>query len=95
MLETLVKPVAPNMYRYDEFDAQFVGERVNQFAGQVEQLERALFEPPDALATLSDGEHRPLVFHCTAGKDRTGMVAAIEAIHHGHEFRLGRKLALP
>ncbi|HWY65890.1 MAG TPA: nitrite/sulfite reductase, partial [Rhizomicrobium sp.] len=23
------------MYRYDEFDAQFVGERVNQFAGQV------------------------------------------------------------
>src|ERR1044072_5801255 len=35
MLNTLVKAVAPNMYRYDEFDAQFVGERVNQFAGQV------------------------------------------------------------
>ena len=35
MLKSLVKPVAPNMYRYDEFDAQFVGERVNQFAGQV------------------------------------------------------------
>src|ERR1700753_2334106 len=35
MLNTLVKPVAPNMYRYDEFDAQFVGERVNQFRGQV------------------------------------------------------------
>ena len=35
MLNTLVKPVAPNMYRYDEFDAQFVSERVNQFAGQV------------------------------------------------------------
>jgi len=35
MLNTLVKPIAPNMYRYDEFDAQFVGERVNQFAGQV------------------------------------------------------------
>src|SRR5579875_2511710 len=35
MLETLVKPVAPNMYRYDEFDAQFVAERVEQFAGQV------------------------------------------------------------
>src|SRR5512147_3117093 len=29
------KPVEPNMYRYDEFDAQFVGERGNQFAGQV------------------------------------------------------------
>jgi len=35
MLNPLVKPVDPNMYRYDEFDAQFVGERVNQFAGQV------------------------------------------------------------
>ena len=35
MLKSLVKPVAPNMYRYDEFDAQFVSERVNQFAGQV------------------------------------------------------------
>lgn len=28
-------------------------------------------------ATLSDGEHRPLVFHCTAGKDRTGFAAAL------------------
>jgi sulfite reductase (NADPH) hemoprotein beta-component len=27
--------VTPNMYRYDEFDARFVGERVEQFAGQV------------------------------------------------------------
>jgi sulfite reductase (NADPH) hemoprotein beta-component len=35
MLNTLVKPAQPNMYRYDEFDAQFVSERVNQFAGQV------------------------------------------------------------
>jgi sulfite reductase (NADPH) hemoprotein beta-component len=35
MLDTPVKPVEPNMYRYDEFDAQFVAERVEQFAGQV------------------------------------------------------------
>jgi len=35
MLDTFVKATAPNMYRYDEFDAQFVGERVEQFAGQV------------------------------------------------------------
>jgi len=35
MLNPLVKQVDPNMYRYDEFDAQFVGERVEQFAGQV------------------------------------------------------------
>ena len=34
MLNPLIKPIAPNMYRYDEFDAQFVGERVNQFAVQ-------------------------------------------------------------
>jgi sulfite reductase (NADPH) hemoprotein beta-component len=35
MLNTLVKPAQPNMYRYDEFDAQFVSERVEQFSGQV------------------------------------------------------------
>jgi sulfite reductase (NADPH) hemoprotein beta-component len=37
MLNTIIKPAQPNMYRYDEFDAQFVGERVKQFAGQVER----------------------------------------------------------
>ncbi len=31
------KQVEPNMYRYDEFDARFVSERVEQFAGQVER----------------------------------------------------------
>src|ERR1700722_15988358 len=35
MLDTVVKPAQPNMYRYDEFDAQFVSERVDQFAAQV------------------------------------------------------------
>lgn len=28
-------------------------------------------------ATLSDGTQRPLVFHCTAGKDRTGFASAL------------------
>jgi protein-tyrosine phosphatase len=28
-------------------------------------------------ATLSDGTHRPLFFHCTAGKDRTGFASAL------------------
>jgi protein-tyrosine phosphatase len=28
-------------------------------------------------ATVSDGQHRPLVFHCTAGKDRTGFASAL------------------
>ena len=27
--------------------------------------------------TLCDGTHRPLVFHCTAGKDRTGFASAL------------------
>jgi protein-tyrosine phosphatase len=27
--------------------------------------------------TLTDGTHRPLVFHCTAGKDRTGFASAL------------------
>src|SRR5690348_10880795 len=35
MLNKLITPPQPNMYRYDEFDAQFVRERVAQFAGQV------------------------------------------------------------
>src|SRR5262252_6325034 len=51
MLNTLVKPVAPNMYRYDEFDAQFVGERVNQFAGQVARR---------LSGALSEDEFKPL-----------------------------------
>ena len=37
MLDTPIKHVEPNMYRYDEFDARFVAERVEQFAGQVER----------------------------------------------------------
>jgi protein-tyrosine phosphatase len=28
-------------------------------------------------ATLNEGRHRPLVFHCTAGKDRTGFASAL------------------
>jgi protein-tyrosine phosphatase len=28
-------------------------------------------------STLSDDDHRPLVFHCTAGKDRTGFASAL------------------
>ena len=35
MLNTVIKPAQPNMYRYDEFDARFVAERVEQFRSQV------------------------------------------------------------
>src|SRR5512147_1659469 len=45
------KPVEPNMYRYDEFDAKFVGERVEQFAGQVARR---------LSGELTEDEFRPL-----------------------------------
>src|SRR6201994_2794811 len=32
-----IEPPYPNMYRYDQFDTQFVAERVEQFRGQVER----------------------------------------------------------
>jgi len=37
MPDKALEPVQPRMYRYDEFDARFVGERVEQFASQVER----------------------------------------------------------
>ena len=39
------------MYRYDEFDAQFVAERVAQFRGQVERRLRG---------ELTEDEFKPL-----------------------------------
>ena len=46
---------------------QFYGVMPDQFAGQY----RALFEQ------LVDRPGEPLLFHCTAGKDRTGIAAAL------------------
>ncbi len=37
VMNVMVPPVEPNMYRYDEFDVRFVSERVEQFAFQVER----------------------------------------------------------
>jgi protein-tyrosine phosphatase len=31
----------------------------------------------EALGVIGDGAHHPLVFHCAAGKDRTGVLAAL------------------
>ena len=31
----------------------------------------------DALEIIAEGENHPVVFHCTAGKDRTGVLAAM------------------
>ena len=31
----------------------------------------------EVISLLADSRHLPAVFHCTAGKDRTGMVAAL------------------
>ncbi len=51
--------------------AGFMVEHYRTYPGRAAPAFRTLF------ATLGDGERRPLVFHCTAGKDRTGFAAAL------------------
>ena len=46
-------------------------EHYRDYPGRAAVAFRTLF------ATLADGVRRPLVFHCTAGKDRTGFAAAL------------------
>jgi protein-tyrosine phosphatase len=50
---------------------QFLTEHYRDYPHRCAPGFRTLF------ATLSDGTHRPLVFHCTAGKDRTGFASAL------------------
>ncbi|MGD9884314.1 MAG: tyrosine-protein phosphatase [Reyranella sp.] len=50
---------------------QFLTEHYRDYPHRCAPGFRTLF------ATLSDGAHRPLVFHCTAGKDRTGFASAL------------------
>jgi len=50
---------------------QFMGDHYRDYPRRCAPGFRTLF------ATLSDGKHRPLVFHCTAGKDRTGFASAL------------------
>ncbi|UYN94154.1 MAG: tyrosine-protein phosphatase [Enhydrobacter sp.] len=50
---------------------QFLTEHYRDYPRRCAPGFRTLF------ATLSDGQHRPLVFHCTAGKDRTGFASAL------------------
>ena len=40
-------------------------------------LERFAGRFAAVLEVIADAEHQPLVFHCAAGKDRTGLVAAL------------------
>ncbi len=54
-----------------EVIAGFMTEHYRDYPGRAVAAFRTLF------AALSDGTHRPLVFHCTAGKDRTGFAAAL------------------
>ena len=49
----------------------FLSDHYRDYPRRCAQGFRTLF------ATLSDGAHRPLVFHCTAGKDRTGFASAL------------------
>jgi len=50
---------------------QFLTEHYRDYPHRCAPGFRTLF------GTLSDGAHRPLVFHCTAGKDRTGFASAL------------------
>ncbi len=50
---------------------QFLTEHYRDYPRRCAPGFRTLF------ATLSDGTRRPLVFHCTAGKDRTGFASAL------------------
>jgi len=51
-----IEPPYPNMYRYDQFDAQFVAERVAQFRGQVaRRLSGELSEDQFKLLRLMNG----------------------------------------
>lgn len=43
----------------------------------VNMLDHGADEIGEVLAGIADAERRPVVFHCTAGKDRTGVVAAL------------------
>jgi protein-tyrosine phosphatase len=43
----------------------------------VDQLERALPRFVTVIETMAERIHRPVLFHCSAGKDRTGVVAAL------------------
>ena len=54
-----------------ELMAHFLTEHYRDYPRRCAPGFRTLF------ATLSDGARRPLVFHCTAGKDRTGFAAAL------------------
>ena len=50
---------------------QFLTEHYRDYPRRCAPGFRTLF------ATLGDVQHRPLVFHCTAGKDRTGFASAL------------------
>jgi protein-tyrosine phosphatase len=54
-----------------ELMAHFLTEHYRDYPRRCAPGFRTLF------AALSDGTSRPLVFHCTAGKDRTGFAAAL------------------
>jgi hypothetical protein len=51
---------------------------VEYLAGRyLEMLDQGAEAIVTALTTMADAERLPLVFHCSAGKDRTGVLAAI------------------
>lgn len=58
----------------DEIDAGAAGSLVEDYRRQIEVNADSIVE---ALHLIADSGNRPVVLHCTAGKDRTGIVVAV------------------
>lgn len=56
---------------------QATDERPPAAKGYLKMLERGGAAMSELFALLADEAHHPLVFHCAAGKDRTGIAAAL------------------
>ena len=78
----------PLPIRHGEYDPTTTFERIKNgdtawmteeymFEGYVENIERYAPVWAAVFEKLADGENRPLLFHCTGGKDRAGTCAAL------------------
>lgn len=76
MLEKLLEPDADSTVDYtQELIHATYRHRIDHYGSQLGEVLRFLASPAFALA--GDAAPRSIVFHCTAGKDRTGLVAAL------------------
>jgi protein-tyrosine phosphatase len=67
-------PFLPDREEKDAVPAK-LGTDLTRF--YLHMLEDRADKVAEAIALLADGDHQPAVFHCAAGKDRTGLLAAL------------------